>query len=279
MCVSLKHGLVIVSGTRQNLCMYSLVDGSLVCWVGGIGSGKGRFNYNCGGLCVSTDGDSVLIAEEYNHRVQQVRIVDGAWERFVGEGVIPHPQFLDCNAVVIAVLDAYCGRIGVLSWNDGSVLAQFDRREIGDPGRIKDPYGVRLLADGSGVVVVDWGNHRLCVFTLSGDFVTAIGNKESGLHAPTAVLECAVDGSLIVSGYWTHELIKLGTDGAIVEVYGKKGDGNGEFNCPIALAALPGGGLVVREFLGARLQIFRGLELRKAWVTVCVTLSICEWGA
>jgi hypothetical protein len=60
-------------------------------------------------------------------------------------------------------------------------------------------------------------------------------------------------------------------------VYGKEGGGNGEFNVPSALAALPDGGMVVREWDGERFQVFRGFELRKAWITVCVTLATRGW--
>ena len=66
------------------LHMHSLEDGSLVRRIGSKGSGKGQFNFNMGGLCVSPDGDSVLVAECYNNRVQEVRVVDGSWVRFVG---------------------------------------------------------------------------------------------------------------------------------------------------------------------------------------------------
>jgi hypothetical protein len=83
MCVSLKHGLIVISehdGFRGfRLHMHSLLDGSLVRSIGRKGSGKGRFMFSCGGLCVSPDGDSVLVAERYNDRVQQVKIADGSW--------------------------------------------------------------------------------------------------------------------------------------------------------------------------------------------------------
>jgi hypothetical protein len=259
MCVALKHGLVIVvDDSTKQLHMHSLADGSLVRRVGSKGSGKGQFNWSSGwgGLCVSPDGDSVLVAENSNDRVQQVRIVDGSWVRFVGEGVLFKPQCVDCNADVIAVSEA-CHRISVLSWADGSVRAQFGRIGSGR-GQLNGPSGARLLADGSGLVVADQGSHRLCVFTLSGEFVAAVGGYEQGLISPYDVLECASDGSFIVANAIRHNLFKLSRDGAKVEVYGKGGRGNGEFNCPTALAALPDGGMVVRELHGARFQVFCG---------------------
>jgi hypothetical protein len=170
--------------------------------------------------------------------------------------VLKEPQFVDCNADVIAVSES-CHRISVLSWAHGSVRAQFGSWGSG-PGKLNCPKGVRLLADGSGVVVADCRNHRLCVFALSGEFVAAVGSREQGLSDPFDVLECASDGSFIVANWDSHNLIKLSRDGAKVGVFGKNGGGNGEFNYPSALAALPDGGVVVREWDGARFQVFGG---------------------
>ncbi len=46
---------------------------------------------------MSPDGDSVLVAEYFNNRVQQVKIADGSWERFVGVSVLKRPDFIDCT--------------------------------------------------------------------------------------------------------------------------------------------------------------------------------------
>ena len=108
------------------------------------------------------------------------------------------------------------------------------------------------------MVVVDYLNHRVCVFTLSGEFVAAMGSREQGLDHPYDVLECASDGSFIVANCDSDNLIKLNRDGAQVGVYGKEGGGNGEFIQPTALAALPYGGMVVRECNSARFQVFGG---------------------
>jgi hypothetical protein len=265
MCVVLKHRLVIVTMKRvvwdenpgSELHMHSLADGSLVRSIGSKGSGKGQFNFSCGGLCPSPDGDSVLVAEANNDRVQQVRIVDGSWVRFVGEGVLYKPQFVDCNADVIAVSESDWHRISVFSWADGSVWAQFGSYGSG-LGQLWYPRGVRLLADGSGLVVADMNNHRLCVFTVSGECWAVVGNSEEGLSYPYDVLEYASDGSFIVANFSGDNLIKLSVDGVKLGLYGKKGSGNGEFNQPTALAALLNGGMVVRECDGERFQVFGG---------------------
>jgi hypothetical protein len=271
MCISLGYGLIIVSDYwAMQLNVYLLANGSLVRSIGRGGCGKGQFDFRCGGLCVSPDGDSVLVAEWHNRRVQQIRIVDGSWVRFVGEDVL-NPEYVDCNADVIVVSES-CNHISVLSWADGSLCARFGGDGI-DPGYLSNPRGVRMLADGSGVVIADCYNNRLCVFTLGGEFVATVGSKEQGLDFPYDVVECASDGSFIVANHYADNLIKLSRVGAMVEMYGKRGDGNGEFYRPTALAALPDGGMVVRELGGARFQVFHDLELRKAWVIACVTVA------
>jgi hypothetical protein len=274
-CVALKHGLIIVSDNKtKQLHMYSLTDGSLVRTIGGRGRGKGQFDFGYGGLCVSPDGDSVLVAEWGNNRVQEVRIVDGAWVRFVGEDVLKQLEDVDCNIDIIAVSEN-CYRISVLSWADGSVRARFGSYGSG-PGQLDLPCGIRLLADGSGVVVADSWNHRLCVFTLSGGFVAAVGSEETGLYYPYDVLECAcADGSFIVASSGSNNVVKFRRDGSKAEAIVKSGGGNSDrFSNPTALAALTGGAVLVRDCGGARYSIIRDRCHRLEWIAACVSAAL-----
>jgi hypothetical protein len=271
MCVAVKHGVFIISCSTHDkqLHMHSLADGSLVRSVGATGSGKGQFDFDWGGLCVSPDGDSVLVAESHNNRVQQVRIVDGSWVRFVGEGVLRRPQFTDCNTDVIVVSESMCNRVSVLSWADGSVQAQFGSGGSG-PGQLNWPRGIRLLADCSEVVVADCDNNRLCVFTLGGVFVEAVGSKKHGLHHPYVVLECALVG-VIVSNIYNGNLIKFCRDGAKSWAYGKEG---GEITGLSGLAGLPDGGMVVVDRHGARCSIIHDCFHRLQWIGACVSAAL-----
>ncbi len=264
-CVVVPHGLFVVSDHKaKQLHMYSLIDGTLTRSVGSKGSGKGQFHFYLGGLCVSPDGDSVLVAERHNHRVQEVRIVDGSWVRFVGMDVLKEPEHVDCNADVIAVSETTKNRISVLSWADGSVRAQFGS----GPGHLKYPRGIRLFADGSGAVFADCWSHRLCVFALSGEFVAEVGNRQQGMDYPRDVLECALDGSFIVTNL-NHNLIKLSRDGVSVDMYGKRGGGDGEFCWPTALAALPNDGCLVVDSSNRRVQHLAHLQAKTIWMRAC----------
>jgi DNA-binding beta-propeller fold protein YncE len=247
--------------------MYSLIHGTLIRSIGRKGSGKGQLDFGHGGLCVTPDGDGVLVADARNNRVQEIQIMDGSWVRFIGEGVLKEPQYVDCNADVIAVSESSNDRVSVLSWADGSLRAQLS--SLGSClGQLKYPQGVRLLADGSGVVVADYWSHRLYMFTLSGEFVAALGEREQGLKGPHDVLECALDGSFIVANLGYH-LVKLSRDGVKVKVIGRDGGGNGQFIDAHALAALPNDGYLIVGNGNRRLQHLAHLQARLAWMRAC----------
>jgi DNA-binding beta-propeller fold protein YncE len=248
--------------------MYSLIDGTMIRSIGSYGKGKGQFDFYFGGLCMGPDGDSVLVADTYNNRVQEVRIADGSWVRFVGDGMPDKPEFVDCNADVIVVSGSDNYNISVLSWADGNVLARFSSEGCG-PGQLAYPRGVRLLADSSKVVVVDCWNDRLCVFTLHGEFVSVVGSGKQGLRGPRDVLHCVTDGSFVVANFGSHNLVKMGWDGVNVDVYGKQGGGDGELYHPTALTALPNDGCLVVDYGNRRVQHLARVQAKLAWMRAC----------
>jgi hypothetical protein len=197
----------------------------------------------------------VLIAEEWNSRVQLVKITDGSWMRFFGEDELDRPQFVDCNTDVIAVSEA-CHRVSVLSWADGVVLARFGSSGSG-PGELQCPAGLRLLSDGRHIVVCDSVNGRISGVQQEAGLVCSL--RCTGVH----VASLSNDRLAAVSR----------RDGAVVGTYGRRGTCDGEFDEPCAMAALPDGGLIVREHDGMRFQVFKGLALCMAWIEVCVKAS------
>jgi hypothetical protein len=274
MCVSRKHVLIVISVREMSggfrLHMHLLLDGSLVRSLGSKGNGKGQFEWMDGGLCVSPDGDSVLVADCYNDRVQQVSIADGSLVRFVGVGVLKLPDYVDCSTDVNAVSEMVNHRISVLSWADGSVLAQFGSIGSG-PGYLHSPLGLRLLCDGKSLVVADSYNNRLCLFTVTGDFVSTIASKRRGLLAPCDVIEYGEDGGFLAANRSKMSVVHVSRAGAVMDAFYSTIFSAIQLDDPRALVALPDGGLVVRTY--KCLHVFNGLNVRLAWITACVTLA------
>lgn len=278
MCVSVKHDVVVVScrsadGAEQRLDVHSLSDGSLVRSIGVKGVGKVEFDMYDGGLCMTPDGDDVLVAEAGNHRVQQLRISDGhdSWVRFIGQGVLVHPVYLDCSADKIAVSN-HRDRVTILSLLDGCLLTHLGLHLRVDCGSttLNCPAGVRFLADGSGVVVTDSRNNRLWVLNVEDGLARLVCSK---LQEPLDVLACTADGGFLVCNTGSHCLQKVSKDGSVVGQVGTKGRGSHQFITPTTLAALPDGGFVVRERRGERFQVFRDGTLRFTWLIACFCLG------
>jgi hypothetical protein len=126
-------------------------------------------------------------------------------------------------------------------------------------GQLYLPRGLRLTGDGTGLAVADWDNGRVSVFRVEdGSFVRHV---VTGLSLPFDVEEC--EGGWLVACFgpdttgieFVSGNVHGGGEGRAR--LGKKGNGDGDFICPSALALVPGLGLVVRECSnGGRLQFF-----------------------
>jgi hypothetical protein len=125
-------------------------------------------------------------------------------------------------------------------------------------GQLKMPYGLRFSGDGSGVCVA--GYDRACMLRVDdGGFVR---HMAMGLSYPRDVEE--VEGGWLVACEGPHSVEFVGDgdggDGggrpSLGKAGGGRGSGDGEFNGPTALAAVAGLGLVVREWVNERLQVF-----------------------
>jgi hypothetical protein len=269
LCVTLKHRLVIVSDflTKQ-LYMYALDDGRFVRT---LGRREYRERQMCGvcGLCISPDGDSVLVARAHHDCVQELRIVDGSLVRLIGLGNLDMPEYVDCNADVIAVLARH-SRVTVFAWADGSPRARFGSQDSG-PSKMILPQSIKLLADGSGVVIVDTSSNQVRVFTLSGVPVATVGSRKNGLIYPYDALEYAADGSFIVANQGAGNVVKLSRDGTCVVLSGRKGRrgrrGRND-HAPVSLAALPNGCLVLHLYNDS-VQHVVDHTTRLAWMRAC----------
>jgi hypothetical protein len=123
-------------------------------------------------------------------------------------------------------------------------------------GQLFMPSGLRFCRDGATVCVADQCNNRVSVFRV-GDGVF-VRHMATGIVFPMDVEE--VEGGWLVACDNSHSVEFVG-DGASDDggdgpsCLGGTEEGDG-FSSPASLAIVPGVGLVVREFSGARLQVF-----------------------
>jgi hypothetical protein len=278
MCVSLKHGLVLRPNMgTQKLDMYSLVDGTLVRSVSTNTSAFVNYYVIYSGLCVSADGDSVLLCADSLSYIKELRVADGYRVRTIGQGLLQKAQSVDCNADVIVVAE-YDHHICVLSWVDGSMRSRFGSFGHG-PGSLKFPAHVQLVGDGNQIVVADEYNHRLCVFHVNGNFEAALGRfyklgMKQSMHFPRSVVSCALDNSFVVANYCNHNLLKISRrTGAVIGVYNAHiaNKGGGDIRNPGLLAALPDGGCIMLDSGYKRVQQITNQRVRILWMQACAS--------
>jgi hypothetical protein len=124
-------------------------------------------------------------------------------------------------------------------------------------GQLCCPVGLRFSGDGSAVCVADSWNSRATVFR-AGDGVL-VRHVASGLRVPLGVEE--VEGGWLVVCRSSHRVEFA--DGEYTSVdprrrpaLGGRGTKAGKLMDPVAMAIIPGLGLVVRELGNRRLQLF-----------------------
>ena len=284
MAVHLARQLVIVAGARDNkLHCYNLSDGKECIVIGrGRGGGNMQFRWNYGGLCVTPRG-TLLVADRNNHRVPEVHL--GVFDRFArvfgqGDGApkIDSPDYVDCNGVHVAVSETAANWVCVLSYADGSPVG---RVSSAGSKPLLSPHCIKLLADGSGVVVADCDNDRVVLLPLAGNVLgTASECVQShvDLKFPIGIVQCvALDGDVAVmvtcyGAAWTHtRLTKIGFRSGLLESVDEAKSGNWQFSDLSDIATLPGGGLVVLEPISSRFLVFASLALRKSWILLVVS--------
>jgi hypothetical protein len=283
LAVSLTHDLVLVPDSgfdnTWSINQYSLTDGSLLRSFTG-GCATVNLAVSLVSLCMCPpDDDTFLVSVREENAIEQRRTMDGTLLRCIGIGVLTCPTHLDCNGTVIVVIESsflFTG-VCVLSLESGAVLCRVGAGPPSfsspSPRLVTSPRTVRLLADGSGFVVVDTAVKSLLVVSMQCVLQRAIRNDAVTL--PADAIEWSADGggggggSFVVVDSASGTLVQLSSDGAFL---GSLADGS-RFDNPMNVVALPAGGFVVTATgngNGRRVCVFRGMQLRSAWITACV---------
>lgn len=65
-----------------------------------------------------------------------------------------------------------------------------------------------------------------------------------------------VNKRIVITDLRKHQIVITDMDGKLIQSFGKRGDGDGDFNLPIAVAIEKDGGIVVADSLNSRIQRF-----------------------
>jgi DNA-binding beta-propeller fold protein YncE len=164
-----------------------------------------------------------------------------------GEGQFNQPTDIAFGSQgEIYVSDGY-GNSRVMKFSaQGKLLAQWGVRGKAK-GEFHLPHAIVLDSKGR-ILVGDRENNRIQVFDAEGGFLEAW----PGL-APFG-MEFDSEGTLFVADGRANKILQVNSSGQVVNSFGRKGDGLGEFRLPHMLAADSDGNLHIAEVDGKRLQ-------------------------
>ncbi len=138
---------------------------------------------------------------------------------------------------------------------DGKFIRSWGDRDI------DTAHGLRIDPEGN-VWVTDIGGHRVMKFSPAGKLLLALGKRgEKGdgpdrFNRPTDVAVLPSGAFFVTDGYGNNRVLKFSREGKLVEQWGKKGKGEGEFNLPHAICLDDRGRVYVGDRENNRIQVF-----------------------
>ena len=157
----------------------------------------------------------------------------------------------------VYVCDTYNHRITILNL-DLTFHGSFGS-EGSETGQFNHPYGISVDSRGN-VLVADYCNNRIQVFDASGRYLSSITHTtpEQKLRAPVSV-SVGPDDCVYVVEYGSDRVSILNFDqtGKYIKSFGKKGDKDGEFDRPYAIAVSDEGDVYVSDTYNNRIQVFK----------------------
>ncbi len=202
----------------------------LLQW-GTSGTGDGQFQSPFG-IAVDPTG-CVYVCDQYNNRIQKFS-PDGAfitkWGTYgldPGQFNIPHSIGVDAMGHV-AVVDV-ADRIQVFT-SDGVLMHSWVQPDHASP-TIRD-----VTVDAMGVIyIADYQAERIEKYSLAGDFLGSVGD---GIDIPPGSVALDPMGNIYVGRYGKiRQIVKFSSDGGQLTSFGQEGDGDGQFQSPVGLAA------------------------------------------
>jgi DNA-binding beta-propeller fold protein YncE len=209
MTVSADGTTLLEANTAEGLIhVISAVDGSLLRTVGCLSQPRA--------ICTANDG-VVFVADYGNNRLPMLS-PQLSFLGFVGDGVLRGPTGVCADADVVVVAEVHANRVSMFSRRDGSVVSRVGGFGRGD-GLLSSPRGVCFMADHRHIAVADYGNHRVSVFSVRGDFVRHVG--VGVLWLPTSVACSAFDELVVAdSGVRSPSVHVFSDDGELAMALG-----------------------------------------------------------
>lgn len=117
------------------------------------------------------------------------------------------------------------------------------------------PLSIALDGEGS-IYVLERRFASIHVFSRDEKYQRLISLKSLSVKNPTSMIIDKKNNQIYVSDAATRKIVVIDPRGRLIRTVGGAGEGDGQFNLPIAMALTSKGNLVVADAFSARIQIF-----------------------
>jgi sugar lactone lactonase YvrE len=167
-----------------------------------------------------------------------------------GKFTDPHSLCFDRDHNLV-ITDALAGHVYRYT-KEGKFLAELGSGPGSDSAQFKGPRDVKVDGEGN-IFVSDGDNHRIQVFSPSGQFLRMFGQKgkEPGNMLRVHAIHFGSGGRLYAADVDNSRIMVFEPTGKLLFQWGKDGRGPGEFHAPHGLAVDANGDIFVSNYWGS----------------------------
>jgi len=173
----------------------------------------------------------------------------------------------DQHRGLLLIVDNNNDRVQVFSCDEdgGSFVSKFGKKG-NQPGQLQYPHGLAIDHDHDRILVTDYGNHRVQVWSLSQQsFLSCIGHRGSRdlvFKYPQGIAIDKHHRRIIIVDTNNHRLVFLSSiDLSFLFSIGKHGSRPGEFNCPSSIAIDDDRHrIIVSDAFAGRVQVLSSID-------------------
>ena len=205
---------------------------------------------NSKGVIAMADGNGhcILVFDETGKFVRKI----GGQVCKDGQFELTNVTFLNDDEILVA--DERNHRIQQLNVQTGNFVKSFGKKGSGD-GEFKNPVSVCITSDGRFIVVADFNNSRIQVFTMDGEPVFKFG--DSGPERLDHPIDCVCYEEKFFVADMNNNCVKVFDErGQFLYKFGEKGNGDGQLNFLYDLCVDKYGNLLVCDTGNKRIQQF-----------------------
>ena len=165
--------MAVTSLANRNITVYKVDDGTVVRTIGSYGSGPAQFRDPVK-LCFVAGSNNLLVCDYSNDRVQELTL-EGGFVRAIAVETWPYSVATNGELIVVGKYTSGAGnKVVVFRYGSGEKVREF-AADGPRAGEVDFACGIRFTPDNRHIIVVEWDNKRLSMFTVEGAFVKHIG--------------------------------------------------------------------------------------------------------